>query len=419
MVQDYSNKCCAVHDNGLFVEIAVTLSKYFGKTYYYSPWESQFPRSNQNLIGKGVEGITRVDDFSSIIEEVDLFCFPDVYFGGLQLQLEAMGKRVWGSRKGEELELCRRESKEYMKRLGIPIGNYKVVVGLPALRAYLRNHGNQWVKISCTRGDMESFHSPSYDLVEPKLDELEHVLGAKSKIMEFIVEDSIDDAVEISYDGYCVDGVFPDLAMVGLEIKDKGYLGVIEEKNELLKEISSVNEKLAPTLQAYGYKNFISPEMRITREEIGYVIDPCCRAGSPPNEVQQVMFTNLPDIFWYGAEGTCIEPIPAGKHAAELLIHSAWADKNWQAISFPEEIRDNIKLRNLTVIDGKYYVVPQSVGLPEIGAVVAVGDSREEAVEKVKDYARQIEGYFIDIFPETLDQAEEEIAKLNSMGIEF
>ena len=39
MLQDYKDKVCAVVDNGLFVEFAVTMSKHFGKTYYYSPWE--------------------------------------------------------------------------------------------------------------------------------------------------------------------------------------------------------------------------------------------------------------------------------------------------------------------------------------------------------------------------------------------
>ena len=88
-----------------------------------------------------------------------------------------------------------------------------------------------------------------------------------------------------------------------------------------------------------------------------------------------------------------------------------------KAVQFPEELRENVKLRNLTMIDGEYYVVPQSIGLPEIGAVVAVGNTLDEAMEKVKGYAEKVEGYFLDVFPDALDGGQEEIKKLNSIGI--
>jgi predicted RNase H-like HicB family nuclease len=141
--------------------------------------------------------------------------------------------------------------------------------------------------------------------------------------------------------------------------------------------------------------------------------------GSPPGELVQMMYTNLADILWYGAEGRLIDPEPAGKYGVELLIHSSWADKNWQAVEFPSSVRDNVKFRNLTIIDGKYYVVPQAVGLPEIGAVVGVGDTLEEACDVVKKAAKKIEGYYVDVFPEALDEAQEEIKKLKNYGIKL
>jgi uncharacterized protein YlzI (FlbEa/FlbD family) len=155
------------------------------------------------------------------------------------------------------------------------------------------------------------------------------------------------------------------------------------------------------------------------KDKIPYMIDPCCRAGSPPSELYQNMYTNLADILWFGAEGKIIDPTPAGKYGAEMLIHSAWADKNWQAVNFPEKIRDQVKFRNLTIINGKYYVVPQAVGLPEIAAVVAIGDSVEEVVEEAKELAKQVTGYYIDIFPDCLDEAQHEIDELKKMGIQF
>jgi len=48
---------------------------------------------------------------------------------------------------------------------------------------------------------------------------------------------------------------------------------------------------------------------------------------------------------------------------------------------------------------------------------VAVGNTLDEAMEKVKGYAEKVEGYFLDVFPDALDGGQEEIKKLNSIGI--
>jgi predicted RNase H-like HicB family nuclease len=78
-----------------------------------------------------------------------------------------------------------------------------------------------------------------------------------------------------------------------------------------------------------------------------------------------------------------------------------------------------MKFRNLAIIDEKYYVVPQGVGLPEIGAVVATGNTKEEAIKKCKEYCEQLEGYYIETYADSLDDATEEEKKLNEFGIEL
>lgn len=416
MLKDYSKLSCIVVDNGLFVDLATTLAKSFGKVYYYSPWVGAFPKSNSMMPGKGIPGVTRCDDFWKIKDKVDLWVFPDVYFGSEQVELRSQGKRVWGSGFGEELELRRKESKEYLKKLGLNVGKYEVVTGLDKLRSYLKAKDNVWVKISTTRGDMETFHSSNYKNIEPRLDELEHSLGAKKKIMEFIVEDSIEDAVEVGYDGYTVDGQFPKKCMAGIETKARGYVGAFKDYKDMPKQIIEVNNKLSDTLRKYKYRNSFCVELRITKDGKAFCIDPLARLGSPPGDLVQLMYTNLPDILWFGAEGKCIDPIPAAKYGVELLLSSEWADKNWQAISFPPSIRDNVKLRNLTVIDGEYYVIPSHLGLG-LGAVVAVGNTIDEAINKAKKYAKQIETYDIDFDENSLDEAVKQNEKLKKFGI--
>lgn len=415
----HKNRSVLVYDYGLFVELAATLAKDFGKVYYYCPWQDGYPKSNALLIGDGIRGVKRVRSIWPLIDDVDLFVFPDVYEGPLQRYLASIGKRVWGCRGGEELELDRVASKEYCRSVGIDIGPYAVITGLDALREHLKRCEDQWVKISATRGDMETFRSKNYKLIEPRLDELEHSLGAKKKIMQFIVEEAIDPAVEVGYDGYTIDGQFPAAALYGIEIKDKGYIGRTRRYGELPPEIRSVNEKLSAAFKSYRYRGFWSSEVRITRDRKAYLIDPCARCGSPPNELYQVMITNLADILWEGSAGTVVEPQFAGKWGAMLLLLSDWAAHNWQAVEFPKSLRDNIKLRNHTIIEGRHYCVPDKGSGSAIGAVVAVGDSQSAAVAECRRIAEKVEGHYVDVPADSLDAAGAEIEKLKEFGISF
>ena len=412
MSVNLKSKTALVYDNGIFTEVAVTLAKSFGRVLYYVPWTSGMPKSNALLIGHGAEGVERVSSPWAYYDDIDIWVFPDVYEGELQEFLASQGKRVWGCRMGASLELDRPKSKEESKKLGIDIGPYKVITGLDGLRAHLKKHDDQWVKISSTRGDMETFGAKSYEKVEPRLDELEHNLGAKKKIMEFTVEEGINDAVETGYDGYCIDGKFPKGAMTGVEVKDEAYLMKTIRWDELPEQVRSVNEKLKPALKRYGYRGFISTEVRCTEDGKAYLIDPCCRAGSPPNELYQVMMTNMAEAIWYGAEGIVIEPEFKAKWGAEVLLISEWADQNWMHVSFPEEVRENIKLRNFCRIEDEYYVIPQWTGSSEIGAVVALGDTPDQAIAEVKRICELVDGHLLSKPVDALDIAREQLEEV-------
>lgn len=406
------DRTCLVYDYGLFVELAVTLSHGFGRTLYYVPWQDGYPKSNAKLIGHGVPGIKRVDSIWPYIDEIDLFVFPDVYEGPLQEHLVKLGKRVWGSRMGEELELDRVGSKNLCKTLGIDIGPFEVLTGMDALRTYLKKHDEQWVKISATRGDMETFHSKNYALAEPKLDRIAHSLGAKQKIMEFIVEAAIEPAIEVGYDGYTVDGRFAKNALIGIEVKDKAYVGRTMPYAKLPDPVRSVNEKLKPALKRYGYRGLISTEIRVTPDGKAYLIDPCARAGSPPNEVYQMQIANLPEIVWEGSEGTLIEPDFVSEWSAMLLLTSEVAMDDWVSVGFPPELRDHVKLRNLAVVEGKHYYVPDKSACSAMGAVVALGETPQQAIDRCKEIAEEVQGDGIDVACDALDKAYEDLIAL-------
>lgn len=423
MLQSYKDKTALVVDEGLFIELARKLAKDFKRVMYYSPWKCDFPKSTNYRVGSGMEDIEKIDDMFDHIDETDIFVFPDIYRGDLQLYLESQGHRVFGGRKGEELELFRDDAKKLFKKLGLDVGKYEVITGLADLRTYLKENDKQYVKINSIRGDTETFYSPSYDQIEPKLDELEHVLGPTKFDMKFIVEEAIENAVETGFDGYCIDGKYPDATIIGVEVKDCGYVGTFKKYSELPKEVTDFNDKIAPTMRDYHYRGFFSTEQRVTKDHKSFMIDACARCGSPPSELYQEMYENIPDIVWFGAEGKLVNPICKKKYGVEIVMNSVWGDKNWQPISFPEKYRDNVKLRKFCIIKDEYYVVPQHRGGPdgkaEIGALVATGDTREEAIKKVKEVAEQVQGYDIEICEDALDKAQEEIDKLAKMGIKI
>lgn len=407
------SKTVLVWDNGIFVEFAKRLAEDFGRVLYFCEWRTGYPSSRGLLVGAGDDDYERIEDPWPFIErdEIDLYVFPDCYEGKLQSYLRSQGKRVWGCGLGGELELDRPKAKEIFKKAGIPIGDYKEIIGLDALRKHLKKTDDAWVKINSTRGDMETFNSPTYEKIEPRLDELEHTLGAKKKIMRFIVEKGIPDAIEAGYDGFCIDGQFPKVGITGIEVKDKGYCGRTTAYKDLTPEVRAVNDALVPAFKGYNYRGFFSSEVRISDGK-GYPIDLTARAGSPPSELYQNMMTNLAEVIWHGAGGIVIEPEYEAPWGAEVLLHSSWADKNWAHITIPDEIRRNVKLRNYTVIEGETYIVPQLCGMPEIGAVVATGKTAKEAIKEAKRISGMVEGYYVEAPVEAMDEAHEDLIEI-------
>lgn len=422
MTTDLSKLKVLCVDQGLFVELAVRLARDFGKVYYFCPWQNAFPKMNNAKIGRGLDGIEVVSSmFGPFLDDVDLVVFPDVNFAEEQLRMEKeFGKKVWGARRGERMELDRVWAKEQLKKHGLPVQHYEVVTGMDALREYLKSHRNVYVKVSTYRGTFETFNAQDYKSVEPKLDEVEYKLGGFKHDIEFLVEDAIDDAVELGLDAYCIDGKFPSKLMGGIEIKDMGYVGIFKEYKDFPEPLLRFNTTFESYFRAVRYRGFFSADTRITTKGLKpFMTDACMRAASPPNELYQEVYTNLAEIVLKGAEGIVVDPVPVAKYGAELLIHSSWADANWQPVDFPEELRRFVKLRNATRIKNRYYVIPQTVGLPEIGSVIGYGASLQAAIEMCLAVAKEVKGYYLHIPDETFEKAQEEIAKTEKAGLKM
>ena len=397
---------CLVVDNGLFCELARVLGKTFKKVYYCSPWRSPFPRMNDAYIGYGMDEIELIDEPEEVYGEIDLAVFPDVYYGEQQKYLRSIGIPVWGSGLGERLELDRDSTKKIMQKRGLPVGKYVVLKGMEALREHLKHHKDQFVKIDKYRGHFETFHARDYKDIEPRLDEMEMSFGPFKHIVEFTVEDALPDCVEVGIDGYCIDGEYPDKILWGVEVKDLAYLGSVGEYAKLPKELTTWGETMSYIMKKAQYRGSFSNEFRIGADRKSYMIDACCRMASPPGELYQELYENLAEIVWMGAQGVCINPKVKAKYGAEVIIHSQWANTHFQPVDFPEEYRDNIKLRNCVKIKGCWYVVPRTgMELPEIGSIIGYGNTIQAACDMVKEIGKEVKNYGLDIPYSSIDDA--------------
>lgn len=406
MSENLSDKKVLVYDNGLFVSLALRLAdtEKFNKVDYFREWQDGFTDGRELIIGNGLEdfGVGRLKYFWPSINDYDLFIFPDCWHGDLQVYLRSIGKNVWGGGARSDLELCRWKTKELIGELGLPVNESEKVHGLENLRVYLKENDDVFVKVSALRGLGETFESQNYEMSKGQLDELRSKNGAMMDEIDFIVEKKIPDASEIGYDGYCIDGEFPNSAFVGAEVKDQAYLGKLVDYDELPESVKETNTKLSESMD--GYRQFWSTEIR-EKDGVGYLIDVTARHASPAGETYCQAFDNLPEILYYGAQGQLIHPETETKFCAQIIICSEWAEKHSFPISFPEEIRPFVKLYNHCRIEGVDVVMPQLAAMKQVGSVVGLGKTVEQAVESAKEMAEQIEGYDLEIEADALDKA--------------
>jgi predicted RNase H-like HicB family nuclease len=417
MSESLKDKTILVWDNGLYTSLAERLARDFKKVLYYVPWKSSFPTSNLLAIGTGLPNIVRVENVWDIVKSVDAVVFPDIYDSDAQAIISEMNIPVWGCHGGDELELNRWKFRNLLKKLGLPVSKAERVTGIPALRKHLMSVENKFIKISKTRGDTETFHHFDYVTSEAKLDALDLHFGGLKYTKEFIIEDPIEDAVEIGSDSYFVGG-YPDSGMVGIEVKDLGYIGSFQKYDDLDEGVRLVNDKLAPILKSYGYRNFISTEIRRVKDE-SYFIDICCRQASPAGETYQEVFENISEIIWYGAHGQLINPIKTANIAVEALIYSKDADLHWTAIQIAKESEQWTKLFHHCRIHGIDYVVPTETQMKAVGVVLGLGDTLEEAIDHLKTNAAGINGFGLDVRVDPLAKAILEIEAAKEEGVEF
>lgn len=411
------NKTVLVVDSGLFLHVAVKLSESFGQTRLFVPWRGNgFPSEKQRQIGTGIEGVERVFSLWMAAREADLIVFTDVLWHDEIEQLRLMGKPVWGSGYADALEVERWKTKQLMQEIGMDVIPYELLIGGDALKEYLVDKDDCWIKASVTRGDFETMHWKGEHLSGRDLDKRLTSMGPRAKTKEFIVEISVPGR-EFGYDGSCIDGKFGRVALYGPEDKDAGYCGKVVQFNELPEPIRNPTLQMASVMGELGCRGFYSNEIRIADDGTPYLIDPTLRCGSPPSESYIELFSNWAEVIWAGAHGEVVDLEPQARYAAQIVLKSDWVEEDYLPVYFPEEIARWVKFHNYCVLDGQVTVTPQK--FPEFGSVIGIGDSKGEAQEAAKSHAEQIEATDIQWKENVWEAIDKVIDEGRAAGVDF
>lgn len=436
-MKPHQDSTCCIVDNGGFFSFAERLARKpdgFKKVYYATSWQAQFPsihtaevgskwtkKSGQEAFGnkpkEGIGGVWLVRSPYQVFDEVDVWVFPDVYSGPFADWLRKQGKAVWGAGGGEELELNREGAKRLMERLGLPMGEWKSIIGMTALEKFLEAHDFEgwYVKISRWRGIYESFKSEDFRAIKG---DMRHHLSEFAEFIPFTVEKALKDKVELGLDIFTVSGQYPKSTLGGVEIKDACFCGVFQPYADFPEPLRRVNDALAQSLRDFGYVGCFSTECRIGKNKEPYCIDLTTRCPVPPSSGMMEAYTNFPAIVNAGAHGSLVEPESAAPHVAEVKIHCSFTESgNWVQVIGAEDHPENVKLCNQVMLNDELWVMPQLPSARDIGSVVGWGKTREAAIAMVTRIAKEIKGHSIDIPVEDFNDAEEVLGEAKKFGV--
>lgn len=423
---DLENKTVLVYDHGYNQELAIRLSRDFKRTLYYKPWKTATPKYRPLCIGDGYDQVERVKDFFDVIDEVDLFVFPWVYDGDLQLHLESMGKLVWGSRKAERYEFRRGLFMKTLEEVGLAVPKYEEIVGLKALKRFLDEHeGEEWfVKLELLRGDGETFGLDHPVLTESVIRSMDAYYCEFGEFVRFVVCQGIETDIEIGYDGFTVDGEFTD-GFVDYEIKNKCCIASMTRYRDMDERVIEVNEKFGPKLAECRARSAWGTEIRVGTDGQPYFIDATPRMPSPPGELMLEMIDNLPELIYHAAEGELVQPETSHQIGVQVMIYAEWQDLGLLPMIVPEEIRQWVKLGPHFYNGEACYMVQQcgNEQVPwlkeDVACVLGMGDNILDAAHQAIERARMVEGANLEIMESSLMDAVREIAEGEEQGIAF
>ena len=414
-MKEYKDKSVVFIDGaGLFVSWAEKIGAAFGKRYYFHNEIGIHPSFVKSLVGLGLfdyqpESIfERTKDYD--YTKIDLFVFLDnCYIWEAEL-LKSMGKRVFSCFQSEYLEMNREFAIKKMKEVGLPTIPTEFPHGFEELKELLEQNEHKFIKVSRYRDVFESFEHEDYDQSEQFILKKQSELGlAASSTIDLLVQDIIDSEIEIGATTVCIDGQFPNVACQDIEIKDRLAIGKLVDWKDLIPQVRDSFEKPAEYFEETGCRMIVSNETRIGKKDHkGYTIDWTMRIPSPCGGIFLNLITNLPEVFWKGAEGEVVEFEFEHRYGIELVFGDHEFPDSETRIEFEKKYSDNVKIYFHYRIDKKDYAAPVT-GWETLGTIVCVGDSIEECEEELRKVVKEIGTFARDLDLNVLGEIEKEL----------
>ena len=158
-------------------------------------------------------------------------------------------------------------------------------------------------------------------------------------------------------------------------------------------------------------------EGHVTEKNEFYYDDPCMRFGSPPGEGICIIYGNLDKVMMAIADGKLIKPEFTGSHVAEVMLQVREPGTGQVEIEIPKKYENNVMIRNLCKLDGKFHHLAVDKE-PIIGAAVAVAHDPYTAMDNAMEIASKVKGDGVYFDVDGFDEIEESIKKMKKLGWE-
>jgi len=426
MNNDLSTKTACIVDSGLFVGLALSICKKlsnqgFSRVLYHTPFDEDHQRVQQVCWGDGFGafGIERCDDIWKELPAIDLFIFPDNGHVGLQLYLESIGKRVVGSKAGQDLETLRRRFRKMQsKLLHMDTPEYVIITGITALRQHLEPLEDKYIKIDRFRGNFETFHWRDYPRDNGALDKWAVEFGPFKEHIPFMVEDAIKTDIEDGGDFFIVDGQTPSHCVIGVEKKNQSYMAFLREYDALDSQIREALEPLLPILKDRRYRNFLSTEQRKTKTD-NYLTDITTRLGFPSGCCQLKLYDNLPALLYAAGAGEMIPIETSAEVCIEVLLHHCGDVDDWRTMHVPKELWPWFNPKECCLEKETVIFAPQAQRNTCIGSINGIGATIEQAYTHVSENLELLKDQPVTGRLDTITDLLKEVHEAEEQGIKF
>lgn len=408
----------SVLDQGIMITQSQGLSSN-GKhdVKYYSNWQRSEPTFSDFQPGMGVEGLEKIKDFFTSVDESDCIVNMDVYDQDSIsfIKKKYPNKSVFGSGAASWLENDRWKLKKLIQKLGLPLQKSYHIIGITKLREFLKKNPDVYIKTNLWRSDCESFHAKSYDFVEQRLNGLVVKYGAMADTIEFIAEEMLDSDVEIGVDCFFSKTDYVPQCFLAYEIRKDYYVGKKENVKDLPAGIKIWMDKLRPTLQSLDYRSALSFEWKVMKDGTCYLLDICSRLQSPASVGYPKWIKNWPELVYKIGRGEKVSADMPFKYVAAIFLESSRG--KYENIMIDVKDANRVKLVCYSKNNGKFYSVK---GADVVAVPIAEGDTWQKAIENLKESVELVDADDMDKSPiQVVDKIKEVIENGEKLGIKF